>query len=230
MNDGIGYNALVAADTQPVTDRSYAARSRLLRFALLAGIAGPSTLGSVIVGLSIVQYRFMRGLGWHPMDAPTTDWPSGLALGPYGALMVAAFVVSGLLLVCFGLAVHEALPTLKGGPVFLAMAGVGMMLLASKTDPTFRTTPATIHGMMHDIAFVIMGLSFVCAFVAFGIGMLRIPGWRIFARYSLVSALIVVPGIAIKGLFFYVFLLNTLVWVTQIARKLRQTTRHGTRS
>jgi hypothetical protein len=198
-------------------------RSRLARASFTAGVIGPMVLGVVIGTLTVLQYTFMRGLGWHPINAPTTDWPSGLALGPYGWVMIVAFVASGVCLIVFAVGIHQTVP-IMGGPVFLGMAGVGMMLLGFKTDPTYRTTPATIHGMLHDVAFVIMGLSFLCAFVAFGYS-LRRQGWLGFARYSWLSALVVLPAIAVKGLMFYVFLLNTLAWVTYIASRLRRLTK-----
>ena len=199
--------------------------SRVVRAAFTAGVFSPVILGVVIGTLSMVQYRFMRELGWHPIIAPTHDWPSGLALGPYGWIMIVGFVGSGLLLFVFSICIRHALPDVRSGSVFLGMAGVGMMLLGFKIDPTFRTTPATIHGMLHDIGFVIMGLSFLCAFVAFGYS-LRRQGWQGFARYSWLSALVVLPAITVKGLMFYVFLLNTLAWVTYIALRLRRLATH----
>jgi hypothetical protein len=198
--------------------------SRLVRATLTAGIVGPIILGVVIGMLTVREYTFMRGLGWHPINAPTTDWPSGLALGPYGWIMVVTFVGSGSLLILFSFGMREALPGIRSGPVFLVLAGVGMMLLGFKVDPTYRTTPATVYGTLHDIAFAIMGLSFLGAFVSFGYGFRRYEGWQGFARYSWLSALVVLPAITLKELIFYVFLLNTLAWVTYLASRLRRIT------
>ena len=97
------------------------------RSAALAGIVGPLVLGGMIGVLTVLQYQFMIGLRWHPLRAPTTDWPSGLALGPYGWLMVATFVVSGLLLMYFALGLHQAVhKTTRSGPALLMIAGVAL--------------------------------------------------------------------------------------------------------
>lgn len=68
---------------------------RAIHVAALAGMAGPLLLGGTIAALTWLQRDFMRGLGWNPISAPTLDWPSGLALGPYGNVMEAAFIGSG---------------------------------------------------------------------------------------------------------------------------------------
>jgi hypothetical protein len=35
--------------------------------------------------------RIMVRIGWHPVVDPSGAWPSGLALGPYGAAQVVNF-------------------------------------------------------------------------------------------------------------------------------------------
>jgi hypothetical protein len=62
----------------------------------LAGMIGPATFALAIVVLTLVQYAFMVGLGWHPTHSSDVPWPSGLALGPLGWLQVANFVIFGL--------------------------------------------------------------------------------------------------------------------------------------
>jgi hypothetical protein len=197
---------------------------RLVRVALAAGVAGPAMLAVVITGLTVAQYQFMRSLGWHPWRAPTVDWPSGLALGPYGEVMVVTFVASGMLLLLFAAGLRELLPSVAG-PIFLGTAGVGMMLMAFKVDASYLEQPRSWHNNIHDAAFGLLGVSLLCAFVAFGISLSRRQGWRGFARWSLLSAMLVVPAITIKGVLFYLFLINTLTWIAYIARRLRRLTR-----
>ena len=74
--------------------------SRLIYLAALAGITGPLLLAVVITGLTIAQADFMRTLGWNPLG-PVIDWPSGLALGPYGWLMTVTFFIGGGMLAFF---------------------------------------------------------------------------------------------------------------------------------
>src|SRR5918999_206890 len=67
----------------------------------LAGIIGPAVFALVVVVLTLVQYDFMVGLGWHPVRGSDVPWPSGLALGPLGWLQVANFVLLFSLLPAF---------------------------------------------------------------------------------------------------------------------------------
>jgi hypothetical protein len=184
---------------------------------------GPIMLGGIIVGLTLAQYDFMRGLRWHPLYAPTTDWPSGLALGPYGLLMVAAFIGAGLLLPIFALGLHRVLGASslwRGGSGFLVLSGFAMMLLGFKIDPTYVDPRRTILGMVHDLAFALLGLLFTLALVMLWRQFARLPGWQGHARYTLLTALLVVPAFALKGLLFYLFLANTLAWIELTAIRL----------
>ena len=56
-------------------------RDRMRKLAAFAGMVGPVLFGGVLVILTLVEYDFMRGLGWEPLGLSNTDWPSGLALG-----------------------------------------------------------------------------------------------------------------------------------------------------
>ena len=69
--------------------------------ATLAGMIGPATFALVVVVLTLVQYDFMVGLGWHPVRSSDVPWPSGLALGPLGWLQDANFLLFGLTLIAF---------------------------------------------------------------------------------------------------------------------------------
>src|SRR5512143_1108112 len=71
------------------------------RLALISGLAGPILFAGMVIWLTIVEYDFMRTLGWDGLLRPTLDWPSGLALGPCGGWMVATFLVCGLLMSAF---------------------------------------------------------------------------------------------------------------------------------
>lgn len=196
-------------------------RTRALRAAALAGMLGPLLLGGVIVGLTLAQYEFMRSLRWHPLTAPTTDWPSGLALGPYGFLMVGAFIGSGVLLVVFAIGLHWGVQgTGRSGPLLLAGAGGALALLGSKTDPTYGNTPRTLHGALHDGAYILLGLTLLPAMLVFARRFQSDPAWRGHARYTVVTLLVIVPSFVIKGVAFYLFLIGILLWIEITAIRL----------
>ena len=64
----------------------------MIKLAARAGIIGPILFGIVLLALTILEYEFLLSLGWRPLQP--LDWPSGLALGPYGWIMTLTFLLS----------------------------------------------------------------------------------------------------------------------------------------
>src|SRR5215213_7642067 len=134
--------------------------------AAIAGMMGPALFGIVLLASSALEYDFMLGIGWRPVADPAGAWPSGLALSPYGPAQVANFVVSGLLLAFFALGLHLGSTNGRGspfGPALLLLAGTAMSLMGFETDPIRRIGPRSLHGLIHDAAFVIFILCFLAA-------------------------------------------------------------------
>jgi hypothetical protein len=196
-------------------------KPRLLRFAALAGMIGPFLFGAMLVLLTMLEYDFMRSLRWDPIHAATTDWPSGLALGPYGGWMIATFILSGLLLVLFALSLRQFFPR-SPGPALLFIAGMAVMMLSSLTDPTYRTTPATLHGIIHDSAYVVLGLSFLPGLLILAWEFGKTATWRMHGQVSWLVAVLTIPTFYIKGITFYIFLLAVLVWYELTAIRIWQ--------
>ena len=199
--------------------------SRLIRTAVVAGTVGPLAFGLTVAGLSVAEYDFMRGLGWHPISAPTFDWPSGLALGPYGLLMTLAFVVGGAGLAFLAFGVGRSLRAGAVGRIavaLLVLAGVAMAALASPTDPTLTTRVATVTGRIHDLSYVALGLSLFPAILLFAVAFRRDPAWRPLSIWTLLTLALAAPAFILKGPAFYVFLAAVLVWVEAVAATLRR--------
>lgn len=193
------------------------------RLASLTGIIGPLWLGGTILVLSIAQYDFMRGLRWHPLIAPEIDWPSGLALGPYGGWMTFAFIFSGVCLFIFAQGMRRLLGDTRRSRFsfyLLCGASVGLLLLAFPTDPTFRNTPATWPGRIHDGAFALLGLCLLPSFLLMA-SQLRHqrhrPHWQAIANGAIIVALTLIPAFLLKGIFFYLFLIASLGWIVWVA-------------
>lgn len=199
-----------------------------IKIAALAGMIGPLLLGSVIVVLTWLEYDFLLSLRWHPLYATTIDWPSGLSLGPYGWVMISAFIFVGLLLACFALGLYWQLRTPTSvcqSPLLLFASAVAMMLLGFKTDPTYRTTPHTIPGLIHDSAFVLLGLTLLPAMFLLARAFQQVATWRHYACYTFITVLIIAPAFALKGIAFYIFLIGVLTWFELIAIRLWAVTR-----
>lgn len=201
---------------------------RFQKFAALCGIAGPPLFGLTLVVLTLLQYDFMRDLGWRPLRV--IDWPSGLALGPYGLWMTLMFVLSGLLMAIFALGLRSALGSgvaLHIGTLSLFLTGCALAALAFPTDPTFRSYPKTWHGFLHDMFFVLLGLALLTSMLALGRAFQTDPRWKGLGVYTYVTAALALPSFAMKGVAFYLFLAAILVWGGVLAIKLWRLSRQN---
>lgn len=190
-------------------------------------LAGPILFAVVVVTLTIVEYDFLRGLGWHPIKDPTYDWPSGIALDPHtGWIMKLTFIISGLLISLLGYQLKADLKPdhdSKIGTALLFGAGLAMACLVFETDPTRRTTPMTWHGILHDLSFVVLGLTLMPSMIFLGKAFRDNPHWRNLVKYTWGTTALALPTFFLKGIFFYVFLLAILSWVEVVAIRLQQT-------
>jgi uncharacterized protein DUF998 len=188
--------------------------------AALAGMIGPIMFGAVLVALTALECDFMRSLGWSPLGFTNTDWPSGLALGQYGYIMTAAFLLNGLLVILFGIGLGQALPQTpvsRIATILLRLSGVALMGLAFTTDPTIRTSPATWHGRIHDACFAALGSTLLPAMLLSGWAFRKSGSWRSLSTYTWLTAALAIPTFAFKGAAFYLFLAAVLTWTVIIA-------------
>lgn len=192
-----------------------------IQLAALAGIVGALLLGCVITILTIIERDFMTSIGWK-LNAPL-DWPSGLALGPYGWIMTLTFLISGILVVVFASGLRLSLPRARSASIaawLFFLAGIGLIGLVSPTDKTMRTTPATWQGHLHNGAFVMIGLTLMPAMILLGFVFLKDRRWKDLAVYTWVTVALAVPTFWTKGFAFYFFLLAILLWCGVIALRL----------
>jgi uncharacterized protein DUF998 len=184
---------------------------------------GPFFFGVVLTTLTIVKYDFLLSLGWHPLLAPTFDWPSGLALGKYGWIMTSTFLLSGFMMMLFASGLRLSLPPVRPawiGTGLLSLAGLALMGIAFTTDPTIRSTPATWHGRLHDLSFVLLGLTIMPAMIFLGFAFREHPHWINVSRYTWITVALALPAFWLKGAAFYVFMLAVLIWCEVIAFRL----------
>jgi hypothetical protein len=198
-------------------------------------LLGPILFVAVVITLTILKYDFLRDLGWHPINDPTFDWPSGLALGRYGIVMTLTFIVSGGLIAFLASRLYLDLLTSsrrrlrpaaasKTGSILLAFAGIAMACLSFTTDPTIRDTPATWHGQLHDLSFVILGLTLMPSMLILGKAFRDDPHWGNLSLYTWLTAALALPTFFLKGAAFYVFLFAILVWMEVVAIRLQHNT------
>ena len=186
-------------------------------------LIGPVLFAIILFTLTFAKYDFLLSLGWHPIHDPTFDWPSGLSLGKYGWIMTATFIISGSIMILFAARLFANLKpdrTSRTGCALLAFSGLSLAALAFTTDPTIRTTPATWHGQLHDLSFVLLGLTLFPAMIVLGFAFRKNERWKPYAVYTWLTLALAAPAFAIKGAAFYVFLFAILLWNEIIALKL----------
>ena len=202
----------------------------MIRAAAIVGMAGPVLFVAVLVVLTVVQYDFMLGIGWRPLGDPAGAWPSGLALGPYGWVQILNFVVSGLLLTILALGLHSGVTDGHGsriGPGLLFVAGIAMALMGFETDPIRRTTPRSMHGWIHDLAFVLFALALLSALFFLWRRLRKDPLWCNHASYTLATGMLAALLLALPGVAYYLFLAAVLLWIGATGAKLWRSTNDG---
>jgi hypothetical protein len=209
--------------TQHSSTRSETRRRTIVLAAAIAGMLGPVLFVTVLLALTALQYEFMFGIGWSPLADPADAWPSGLALGPYGSLQDANFVVSGLLLALFATGLHLGLGDRRGagaGPVLLFLAGMAMALMGFESDPIQRVGPRTLHGLVHDAAFVFFILAMLAALFSLWRRFRKDPRWHGHARYTLATGMLAVLLLLLPGVAYYLFIATLLAWMFLTALRL----------
>ena len=198
-------------------------RQTIIVSGAVAGTIGPVLFGSVLLALSVLEYDFMLGIGWRPVTNPASAWPSGLALGSYGLAQVVNFVVSGLLLAYFSLGLHLEVSDEHGsvlGPAFLFVAGTAMALMGFETDAIRRIGPRSLHGLIHDAAYVIFVLAFLAALFSLWRRFEADPQWRGHARYTLATGTLAVLLLLLPSVAYYMFIVTLLAWIEVTAIRL----------
>ena len=198
-------------------------RSRVIRWAARAGLLAPLLFAVVVTGLTLAEADFMRSIGWEPFGN-VLDWPSGLALGPYGWLMTLNFFLCGGLMGFFAFGLRLALQE-KYATTLLAFSGFAMMGMVFTTDPTIRSYPKTWHGILHDAFFAVLGLTLMPGMLLLGRVFRRTEHWSRLSIYTWGTLALVVPTFWLKGLAFYLFLLAILIWCEVVAIHLARAAR-----
>ena len=194
-----------------------------IKLAARAGMIGPLVFGIILTALTILKYDFLLSLGWHPLRAPTLDWPSGLALGDYGWIMTGTFILSGLMMTLFASGLRLSLPPIQPariGVILLALAGLALMGLAFTTDPTLTSTTRTWHGLLHDSSFVLLGLTLPLAMILLGFAFRDDQYWKNLSSYTWITVALALPTFWLKGAAFYAFMFAVLTWCEVIAFRL----------
>jgi len=196
----------------------------MIKLAARVGMIGPVLFAIVVVLLTVIKFDFLLSLGWHPIHDPTFDWPSGLALGDFGWIMTMTFLLSGLMMAIFASGLRLSLPRTAltfFAALALTLAGLALAGLAFSADPTIRSTPATWHGRLHDLSFVVLGLTLMPAMILLGFAFQNDERWKNLSAYIWITVAFALPAFWLKGAAFYVLMLAVFVWCEVVAFRLQ---------
>ncbi len=210
---------------------------RVGRLPLLSGvgIAGPAVATAALVALHVVR-----------PDVNDTDLISAYAVGPYGWLMVAAFLALGIGALAVALGLRRAItPSWWSlvGSLLVGLFGVGFVLAGifpvggcrdvecvarfeSDTD-----VPITAAAMAHGVGSLLGILLLSAGMFVLARAFKRDPRWQSFRRWSLVLGLAALlqfgfPGEGMVAVILMRTLVSTLIlWLLLAALRLRSIAR-----
>jgi Protein of unknown function (DUF998) len=202
-------------------------RATLHRVGGLAGLlAGPFFL--ISVGLNTwASLGYLHQLGWEFVGGEQVPWPSSLARGPYGWAQIATFVLTGLAIVALAVALRDQLPHRRASGVavaLLALLGVALILAAFRVDTPMLSggSPATWHGWVHAIAFLLIIATGVLAPLTMAFAVRGDAGWRPLTIASVAASALFVVFLVLPwgNATFLLAIIILFAWIASLAVRL----------
>lgn len=196
---------------------------RGLLFGAVSGVIAPALLLLVLIGVTLGELSFLRDVGWSAVRRTEVEWPSLLALGRLGWLVVSAFVVCGLLGILFAAALARSVPTTAArvGARLLGLVSIALAAVAFKADRP--GTPTSWHGLIHNGVYPVIPAASVAAAALLGYGLWNAPRWRAQALAALATLVVVVVALALTNvaaiaqLARYFLFAALLIWLEMLA-------------
>lgn len=217
-----------------MAERELPARRNLILGAL-AGVLAPLVLVVVLVVVTAAERPYLDRIGWSAIHRTAVEWPSLLALGHLGWLVVATFIVCGCLGFFFALSLARSMPTTSArlGAWFLALVSLALAGVAFKADPP--GSPASWHGRIHNDVYPIIPAASIGAAALLAFGLRRLPRWGIHGRLALMALCVIALALALTNiadiaqLARYFLFGALLVWLETLALALLTLARTGKR-
>jgi hypothetical protein len=97
---------------------------------------------------------------------------------------------------------------------------MAMALMGFESDPIQRVGPRTLHGLVHDAAFVFFILAMLAALFSLWRRFRKDPRWHGHARYTLATGMLAVLLLLLPGVAYYLFIATLLAWMFLTALRL----------
>jgi hypothetical protein len=189
-------------------------------------LAGPFFL--ISVGLNTwASLGYLHQLGWEFVGGEQVPWPSSLARGPYGWAQIATFVLTGLAIVALAVALRDQLPRRRASGVavtLLALLGVALILAAFRVDTPMLSggNPATWHGWVHAIAFLLIIATGVLAPLTMAFAVRGDAAWRPITIASVAASALFVVFLVLPwgNATFLLAIIILFAWIASLAVRL----------
>jgi hypothetical protein len=161
------------------------------------------------------------------VDDNTVNYPSALARGDYGLLQSLNFLVLGVLAVIFAQGLRtQFVHRWSGSVATVGLGAVGLSGLLGAFVTDLPGEPASWHGNLHGLGFLLLMLGSAVTFVAGGLALRGAPGWKGYWVYSLLNIPLAVAVTAALSAFgqvaFYGLVTVLLAWFAVMGLRLRQ--------
>jgi hypothetical protein len=130
----------------------------------LAAVAVPPLLAAALLVLTLVERSFLASSGWSAVHRTPVEWPSLLALGPYGPALTAMLVASVAFVVAFAATLMRcaASRSERAAAIFVGVAGIAFALEAFPAN-TPLATEGSWHADIHNAVFPLIPASVLTA-------------------------------------------------------------------
>lgn len=199
-----------------------------LRLAGTAGMLILPVFALTVVVLTWLEWDFLHSTGWTVLHEHEVNYPSALARGDLGVFQQLNFLLVGVFAVVFGQGLRTQFTHRWSGAVAaIGFAAVGLAGFFSMFVTDLPGEPASWHGLLHGIGFLLLMLGSAVTFVASGLALRSAPGWRGYWVYSVANpALALGASIAVMGplgqVSFFVLVALLLGWFGVMGFRLRQ--------
>lgn len=149
------------------------------RVAGLAGLAVAPTYAFFVVLVTALEWDYLHDLGWSVTGDYDLPYPSVLARGDYGFLMMLNFAVVAILIGLFARGFRREFRHRVSG--WVATVSLGLCVVAALLDiaPTgVEGEAASWHDTMHAIGFVLIVVASMVAMVASALALRGNDDWR----------------------------------------------------
>jgi hypothetical protein len=195
------------------------------RVAGLAGLAVAPTYAFFVVVVTALEWDYLHDLGWSVTGEYDLPYPSVLARGDVGVLMMLNFAVVGVLIATFARGLRREFRHRVSG--WVATVALGLCAVAALLDvaPTgLEGEAASWHDTMHAIGFLLIVVASMVAMVSSALALRGNDdwrGWRWLGWTPLLLVAVVLAGAAIPGeLGLLLFLVLMLGWFSVMGAHL----------